>query len=259
MNKKALLRDIKSTLMKDIKESFAVIPKSNEIKRLLRESEFDFSFEVPFVLEDDLEDIVAEIRRSVDYDTSLKNGYMLSFKDNSNTLVVRSRNQLINDTLINIINNVQIYGAANQLSTAPLGAQPTEEIETTEFGVGLGRDIAATLVTASAFCPTCSSINTSMMGESIHFCRDCSTLFESADVREDKLIDPDKVEDEIEGDVLLRKTDKTLEKEQQINEEGEGGGDSVGMTTGDVATYDSPLPTKFSDKQKKMFKRGTLK
>lgn len=262
MNKKLLLNDIKSTLMKDIKESFAVIPKSNDIKRLLKESEFPFSFEVPFVLEEDLVDIVSAIRNESMNMPDLVNGYMLSFKDNSNTLIVRSKSKNVNDVLINIINTVQIYGTANQLSTVPLGAQETENDESL-YDDGLAGDISSIIANSSTLCPTCSSVNTSMMGESIHFCRDCSSLFESilndvATKKEDRLIDPEKAEDEIDGDVLLRKTDKTLEKEQQINEEGEGaGGDSVGMTTGDVATYETP--TKFSKKQKDMFKRGTLK
>jgi len=198
MNKTIIKRDIYKTLKKDIIESFNVVSKGSEIRKQLKEQEYPFAFEVPFVLRDDLESIIEELNKP-GYGIDPSN-YILQFKDGSNTLIIRSKDQITNDTLMTVINNVQIYGTAEN----PLGPQvitdndeeqnsePAEEINP------LKKDIQSA-ITGGGICPVCGEMNTKLVNENIGQCPICYSIWEAKVCKEDMLIEPKKVSD-IEGD-----------------------------------------------------------
>lgn len=187
MNKTIIKRDIYKTLKKDIIESFNVVSKGSEIRKQLKEQEYPFAFEVPFVLQDDLDAIVAELSKAGNGINP--SNYILQFKDNSNTLVIRSVDQVTNDTLTMIINNVQIYGPVE----SPLGPQSVEDdiSEPVEEIDPLVTDIQ-TAIGGAGICPICGEMNTTMMGESIGRCPTCNGIWESKVCKEDMLIDPEE-------------------------------------------------------------------
>jgi len=239
MNTKQIKKDIGLTLLKSIKESFQVIPKGSEIKRLLKEEEFPFSFEVPFVLKDDLESIVTEINKIV----GIENKYLFSFKENTNTLTVRSADQATNDSLSAVINNLQIYGTTGN-NQFPLGVQDSEETDNEV------EEAVAEVIATGTICPTCGEAETRLMGESIRFCPFCTTLFESRVCKEDMLIEPktDKMKAKIVGNDPEEQQPEDAPL-KAIVEEGD-----IGVSTANVAE----IPSQFSTKQKSNMKKGEM-
>lgn len=243
INRKSVKKDIFSTLKESIKEDFNIIPKSSEIKKKLHESSFPFSFEVPFVLEDDISEIMNMFNSNMVSNPEMRDSFSLSFKPNSNTLIVNSKTQEINDILIGLVNDYQIYGNPVQTGSVPLGAQEPKEEE------GISAEISDIMDKSPVLCPVCTSIETVVMGENIYRCRECTHLFETKKYDEDKLIDPDKVDPDEKTDKILRKKEEKLDEEGAVGPSTSGVG-TTGTTTADMAE----IPTAFSKKQKREMK-----
>ena len=243
--KKEIKRDIFDTLKESVADSFNVIPRSSDIKKKLFESDFPLAFEVPFVLEDDIQEILKTVNQQATVNPILRDSFTMSYKDNSNTLVVKSKTQEVNDALIGLINDFQIYGNPQQTGATPLGAQEVEE------KTGLAADISEIMDNSPALCPVCNSMETVAMGESIYRCRACSHLFEAKQYEEDKLIDPDSIDPDEKADVVLRK-----KEEENLNEEGMAGGLATGGDGGTTTADMAEIPTQFTKVTKRKMKKA---